>query len=209
MKYIFICLALLISNIVFGLSGKVISIADGDTLTVLTTDKQQVKVRLSGIDTPEKNQAYGTVAKQMLSGKVFGYIVKVEDHGKDQYGRTIGDVYLGDLWINLEMVKGGWAWHYKAYSDDERLAKAEIEARKARRGLWAGPDPMPPWEFRQRARSGNSETSRNWQTPAVTGYWLNTSSGVRHNSNCSNYKNTKRGRSCTRDEGRPGGCCGG
>ena len=209
MKKIILCLLIIISSFAHGLTGKVVSIVDGDMFTLLTIDNQQVKVRLYGIDTPEKNQAYGTVAKQMLSGKVSGYVIRVVDHGTDQYGRTLGDVYLGDLWINLEMVKGGWAWHYKAYSDDERLAKAEVEARAARRGLWAGSDPMPPWEFRQKARSGNSGASGKQQQPAVTGYWLNTSSGVRHNSNCSNYKNTKRGKSCSKDEGRPGGCCGG
>ena len=164
MKKLILCLVLFINTLAYGLTGKVVSIADGDTLTVLTEDKQQVKVRLSGIDTPEKNQAYGTQAKQMLSGKVFGYVVRVEDHGKDQYGRTLGDVYLGDLWINYEMVKGGWAWHYKQYSDDERLAKAEKEARLARRGLWAGPNPMPPWDFRRAQRAGDTESTRNWQT---------------------------------------------
>lgn len=190
---------LFLSQTILGLEGKVISIADGDTLTILTTQKQQVKVRLAGIDCPEKSQPYGSVAKQMLSGKVYGYNVKVKEHGKDQYGRTIGDVYLGDIWINYEMVKGGWAWHYKQGSKDKKIAQAEVEARKVRRGLWTDPNPVSPWEYRSPKSSKKP----------ITGYWLNESTGVRHNSNCPQYKNTKRGRPCKKDEGRPGGCCGG
>jgi micrococcal nuclease len=130
-------------------AGKVISIADGDTLTVLTANKQQIKVRLSGIDTPERKQAFGTKAKQALSSKVHGRTVRVKDNGKDRYKRTLGDVFLGERWINLELVKEGYAWHYKAYSKDKRLAQAEVEARSAKRGLWVDGKPVPPWEFRR------------------------------------------------------------
>ena len=204
------CLFLLFlcSVTVSAFEGKVISIADGDTLTVLTATKQQIKVRLAGIDTPEKSQAFGMKAKQALSQKVFGKTVEVKSSGKDRYGRTIGNIHLGKRWINLEIVEEGWAWHYKAYSKDRQLAQAEVNARRAMRGLWVDSNPVPPWEFR---RGGNERSSKSPKTPdkAITGYWLNESSGVRHNSNCHNYKNTKRGRACRKDEGRAGGCCGG
>ena len=185
-----------------------VSISDGDTLTILTVDNQQIKVRLSGIDTPEKSQAFGMKAKQALSSKVFGKTVEVKSSGKDRYGRTIGDIYLGERWINLEMVQEGWAWHYKSYSKDKRLAEAEVNARRALRGLWVESSPVPPWEYRRGGKSGSSKSSKRSEK-AITGYWLNESSGVRHNSNCHNYKNTKRGRACRKDEGRAGGCCGG
>jgi endonuclease YncB( thermonuclease family) len=215
MKNLVACLVFVVSTFAYGLTGKVISIADGDTLTVLTANKQQIKVRLSGIDTPEKAQAYGTKAKQALSTKVYGKVVEVKDHGKDRYGRTIGDIYLGKRWINLEMVQEGWAWHYKAYSKDERIAQAEQKARTARKGLWAEANPTPPWDFRSAQRSGSSSAgsssgaSEKQIDDATMSYWLNTSSNVRHNSGCRYYKNTKKGRACRKDEGKACGICGG
>lgn len=111
-------------------------------------------------------------------------------------------VYHAGRWINLEMMAGDWAWHYKQYSKDKKLAVSEVITRKAKRGLWADPSPMPPWEFRNGKISPKSET-------AVIGYWLNESSEVRHNSNCQHYKNTKRGKRCSKTEGQAGRCCGG
>ena len=137
-------------------SGKVISVADGDTITVLRSQdgtKTPVKIRLAGIDTPEKSQDYGNKAKQALSDKVFGKTVTITYSEKDRYGRTIGDVYLGNNWINLQMVSAGWAWHYKQYSKDKQLAAAETAARKMHYGLWADPNiPVPPWEYRAARR---------------------------------------------------------
>jgi micrococcal nuclease len=122
MKIYITCLIFILFSITaFALTGKVVSIADGDTLTVLTPEKQQIKVRLSGIDTPERKQAFGTQAKQALSSKVFSKTIRVRDNGKDRYGRTLGDLYLGERWINLELVSEGCAWHYKAYSKDKRV----------------------------------------------------------------------------------------
>ena len=210
MKYSRLCpILFMICSIASGFEGKVISIADGDTVTVLTTDKQQIKIRLSGIDTPERSQAYGTKAKQALSSKIFGKTVNVKDHGKDRYGRTIGDIYLGNRWINLEMVEEGFAWHYKQYSKNQKLAQAEVNARRALKGLWVDSSPIPPWEYRRGAKSGSSKASGKSQDKAITGYWLNTSSGSRHNSNCRYYENTSKGRPCGEKEGKPCGICGG
>ena len=108
---------------------------------------------------------------------------------------------VGDLDANEKMIQDGWAWHYKKYNDEERLAKLELSARQAKRGLWTDSNPLPPWEYRARKKSPNN-------TPA-TMFWLNTSSNVRHNENCEYFKNTKRGRSCGPNDGKACGRCGG
>lgn len=99
------------------------------------------------------------------------------------------------------MIEDGWAWHYKKYNDEARLAKLELSARKAKRGLWADANPLAPWDFRARKKRPNN-------TPA-TMFWLNTSSKVRHNQNCEYFKNTKRGRICGPNDGKACGRCGG
>jgi micrococcal nuclease len=133
----------------FGYPAKVISIIDGDTIHVLVADKQDVKIRLSGIDAPEQQQPFSKQSEQALSDKILGQTVEVKAHDTDRYGRTVADVFLGDRWINLEMVADGWSWHYVAYSSDRRLAEAEQKARKKKAGLWADRNPVPPWKFRQ------------------------------------------------------------
>lgn len=132
--------------------GKVVSIADGDTITVLDAEKVQHKIRLEGIDAPEKGQAFGTKSKEKLSELVGEKEVVVRWEKKDRYGRILGDVHLDDRLINLEMVQEGLAWHYKQYSKSKELAEAEDEARKAKKGLWADKSPEPPWEFRKKGR---------------------------------------------------------
>lgn len=134
------------------LSGKVIGISDGDTLTVLV-DKKPVKIRLDGIDAPESRQAFGTKARTKLSELAFGKIVRVEAKDKDDYGRTIGIVFADGVNVNAEMVKAGLAWHYKRYSMDSELDRLEREARQAKRGLWADKSPVEPWKYRIRARA--------------------------------------------------------
>jgi len=132
--------------------GKVVSIADGDTITVLDAEKVQHKIRLEGIDAPEKGQAFGTNAKEKMSELVGEKDVVVTWEKKDRYGRILGDVHLGDRHINLEMVQEGLAWHYKQYSKSKELAEAEDVARKAKKGLWGDKSPEPPWEFRKKGR---------------------------------------------------------
>lgn len=132
--------------------GKVVSIADGDTITVLDADKVQHKIRLQGIDAPEKKQAFGTKSKELMGEKVAGQEVVVTWTEKDRYGRVLGEVMIGTRHINLEMVQEGMAWHYKQYSKSKELAAAEDEARMAKKGLWADKEPVPPWEFRKQER---------------------------------------------------------
>jgi micrococcal nuclease len=122
-------------------------VIDGDTIEVLKGGKA-VKIRLNGIDCPEKNQAFGSRAKQYTSSLIFGKKVRVKEKELDRYGRTIADIYLGDVWVNQVIVENGYAWHYKRYSNDKSLDAAERNARKARLGLWSDLSPVPPWEFR-------------------------------------------------------------
>ena len=131
------------------LRGKVVSIADGDTITVLDADKKQHKVRLTGIDAPEKKQAFGAKSKDRLGELVAGKDVVVDWTEKDTYGRTLGKVRQGALDVNLQMVKDGLAWHYRRYSKSAELSMAEAEAKAGKKGLWADPNPVPPWEFRK------------------------------------------------------------
>jgi endonuclease YncB( thermonuclease family) len=205
----FLLLVLFCALSVFGYPAKVVGISDGDTCTVLTADNQQEKIRLAGIDTPEKAQAFGTKAKQALSDKVFGQTVEVKEQSRDRYGRTVADLYLGPRWINLEMVAEGWAWHYKEYSKDPQLAGAEQAARQAKFGLWADKEPVPPWDFRSGGKA-KLQVQEQTQIQAIDGgYWLNTSGNTRHNSRCKYFKNTKNGRPCSKDEGKACGTCGG
>jgi micrococcal nuclease len=107
------------------LRGKVVSIADGDTITVLDENKKQNKVRLNGIDAPEKKQAFGAKSKVRLGELVAGKDVVVEWKEKDKYGRIVGQVHQGSLDVNLQMVKEGLAWYYKKYSKSAELGRAE------------------------------------------------------------------------------------
>ena len=106
------------------------------------------------IDTPEGGQAYGDKAKQALSKKVFGQFVQVHWEKQDQYKRVLGNITIGKRWINYEMVAEGWAWHYKQYDKDKRFAEAEVKAKAARKGLWAGPNPVAPWDWRREKKGG-------------------------------------------------------
>jgi micrococcal nuclease len=126
----------------------VVAVADGDSITVLR-DKQQLKVRLQGVDCPEGGQAFGAAAKRFTSDLVFGREVMVRPRGTDRYGRMVADVTVDGRDVGLALVEAGFAWHFLRYSDDPRLAAAEQAARAARRGLWADPNPIPPWEYRR------------------------------------------------------------
>ena len=140
------------------LQGKVVNVADGDTLTVLDDHKTQHKIRLQGIDAPEKSQPFGQKSKQSLSQLVHSKMVTVEFEKKDKYGRTVGKVLLNDTDVCLEQIKLGMAWHYKKYAaeqpktDREIYAQAEQLAKSQAIGLWRDKNPMPPWDFRQQTK---------------------------------------------------------
>ena len=131
-------------------SGKVVGVVDGDTIDVLHAGRAE-RVRLIGIDCPEKRQAFGQRAKQATSDLAFGTVVTVAAPRRDRYGRLLGDVMLPDgTNLNRELVRRGMAWWYRKYSTDRRLEATEAAARQARRGLWADANPIPPWEWRRR-----------------------------------------------------------
>lgn len=140
------------------LAGRVVAIADGDTVTVLDNSNKQWKIRLMGIDSPEKKQAFGSKSKEHLSSLIFDKQVTVEFYKKDKYGRTVGKILVDGVDANLAQVKAGMAWHYKKYqkeqSMDDRLAyaRAEDQARTEKKGLWIDFDPVPPWDWRKRRK---------------------------------------------------------
>jgi len=147
---------------------KVVGVKDGDTFELLRDGKTTLTVRLLGVDTPEKNQAYGQRARQFASDLAFGKTVKLIEHNKDRYGRTVGTIILPDgRSLNEELVREGYAWHYKAYSKDKTLANLEADARRFKRGLWQDPNPVAPWDFRKQrsSKSSSPTTTSNNKAP--------------------------------------------
>lgn len=140
-------------NTDFDLRGRVVRVADGDTLSILENSGQQHTIRLFGIDAPERDQAYGKASRNALSAMVDGKTVAATVAETDDYGRTVATIYQGSTNVNLAMVNGGHAWWYRRYAAYERhLAEAEKVARRERRGLWADPQAKPPWEWRRNYR---------------------------------------------------------
>lgn len=131
----------------FAFPAKVVKISDGDTIMILQ-DKQQIKVRLFGIDAPEKKQDYGQKSRQFLASLIAGQVVEVEPKGKDRYKRTLGIIHYKGQDINAQMVLNGYAWAYVKYSII--YVDHESAARKNKQGLWQSSNPTPPWEWRKR-----------------------------------------------------------
>ena len=132
-------------------NGRVVGIIDGDTIEVLNGHHTE-RIRLSGIDCPEKGQAYGQRAKQAASALVFGKAVTLQTHSHDKYGRTLADVILPDgTNVNHMLVKQGWCWWYRKYApEDTVLEDLEAGARDAKKGLWVDPHPMPRWKWKMK-----------------------------------------------------------
>ena len=151
-----ICLLLALACVAHAetITGMVVGVTDGDTITVLDADKVQHKIRLAGIDAPEKKQAFGNRSKESLSDMVFDKTVNVETEKRDRYGRQIGKVLVDGLDVNLVQVERGMAWFFRQYQreqspNDRRLYEAAEDAAKAgKRGLWRDAEPVPPWDFR-------------------------------------------------------------
>jgi endonuclease YncB( thermonuclease family) len=141
------------------LSCKVVGIADGDTLTALCPGKERIKVRLAEIDAPEKAQPYGTQSRHSLSELCFHSTARIHRTGIDTYGRTLARVTCNGTDVNAEQVRRGLAWVYDHYVKDARLYPLQHSARSARTGLWADPDPVPPWKWR-RTRSNRPKPAR-------------------------------------------------
>jgi endonuclease YncB( thermonuclease family) len=129
-------------------AGKVVGIVDGDTLTLVTTSKQQYKIRLAEIDAPEKHQPFGTRSKQSLSDLCFGKQAEVTPRVIDRYKRTVAHIKCAGVDANTEQVNRGMAWVYRRYARNHNLYIQEHNARVAKRGLWSDPHPIAPWEWR-------------------------------------------------------------
>ncbi len=138
--------------------GRVVGVSDGDTVTVLTAENRQFRIRLSGIDAPEKKQPFGARAKETLARQVFGQPVTVEWSKTDRYGRIVGKIEVDGVDANLEQVREGSAWVYTQYLrelpvEDRRLyLQAQRQAQEERRGLWLDAQPEPPWQWRREKR---------------------------------------------------------
>lgn len=140
------------------ISGRVVRVADGDTIAVLDAGNVQHKIRLAGIDAPEKVQAYGRRSRESLYELVAGKTVIVETNKRDRHGRLLGKVLVNGRDINVEQIRRGLAWFYRQYerelaeTDRQDYERAETEAKDSHRGLWAERSPVPPWEFRSNGR---------------------------------------------------------
>lgn len=137
------------------IQGKVVGVIDGDTIDVLDASNTKHRIRLAGIDAPERRQAFGQKSKESLSDMVFARRVEVETHKNDRYGRRVGKVLVNGRDANLEQIRLGMAWFYREYkrelsaADRELYDLGEREAKRARFGLWVDANPMPPGEFRK------------------------------------------------------------
>ena len=158
MRKLLLFFVLFLSNIVNAktIEGLVVGVADGDTITLLDQQKNTYKIRLQGIDAPEKKQAFGEKSKQSLHDLVHGKQVRIEYDKEDKYGRIVGKITLDDLDICLQQLVLGMAWHYKKYQNEQSVPDrvvcndAELKSKSLKLGLWADETPMPPWEFRKK-----------------------------------------------------------
>ena len=173
------------------IEGKVVRVADGDTITVLDKDNKQHRIRFQGIDAPESKQAFGQVSKENLSKMVFGKQVTVLYSKMDKYRRVVGKVLIDGKDVNIEQVKAGLAWHYKKYQEEQpqedrvSYARAEEDARAAKRGLWQDPNPINPSDFRVEAKE-----ERAGPLPPEGSIVANRNSKKYHLPGCPGYRDT-------------------
>lgn len=190
MQYILLLLLILWPIVASAFPAKVIKISDGDTITVLTEDKRQVRVRLFGVDTPEKSQARGRQAADFTKSVSALQMVDIQEMDVDRYGRLVGKVTLADgRVLNAELVANGWAWVYRDYCKTaECTAWSELEgqARAKRVGLWQDRSPQAPWEWRREQRGGGQKKPLLAQA-AVAAYSGNIQSHTFHRSGCTFY----------------------
>jgi len=153
--------ALLSPLLALGVSieGQIVGVSDGDTVTLLDAQKTQWKIRLLGIDAPERKMPFGQRSKQYLADMVYKKNVTIEYSKRDRYGRTLGKILVGGIDANLAQIRAGMAWHYKQYQRDQSFedrqlySGAEEAARSSRLGLWADATPTPPWDWRKQQRT--------------------------------------------------------
>jgi endonuclease YncB( thermonuclease family) len=158
MKKLILIFILFLSNFAYAktIEGLVVGVADGDTITVLDQQKNTYKIRLQGIDAPEKKQAFGEKSKQSLHDLVHSKQVRIEYDKEDKYGRIVGKVTVDDVDVCLQQLVLGMAWHYKKYQNEQSVSDralysdTELKSKSLKLGLWTDDTPMPPWEFRKK-----------------------------------------------------------
>ena len=142
------------------LDGTIVGVADGDTVTLLDASNTQHRIRLDGIDAPERTQPHGQRARQSLAAMAHGRVARADCPKVDRYGRAVCRVIVDGIDVGLEQIRRGYAWHYVKYAheqraaDREKYARAESDARSASAGLWSFSDPVPPWDYRRAPRGG-------------------------------------------------------
>jgi endonuclease YncB( thermonuclease family) len=141
-------------------TGKVVGVADGDTITVLRDGRDQVKIRLYGIDAPESGQPFGKASKHNLSSMVYRQSVQVEVMDTDRYGRTVARIIVEGKDVNAAQLRSGYAWLYRQYCKSWACGewlRLETDARSSQIGLWADKEPVPTWQWR-RDKKGASKS---------------------------------------------------
>lgn len=134
-------------------SGRVVKIVDGDTYDILING-EQLRIRMDGIDAPERGQPYSKISKEYLGRLCDGETIRLEIKSKDRFGRTVAKSWVsGNRELGAEMIRAGMAWHFKKYSDDIRLGVLEQQARREHVGLWSDPNPIAPWDYRKMKRA--------------------------------------------------------
>lgn len=164
-KFILVCLFIVVSQAIHAevLVGKVVGVSDGDTITVLDANKTEHKIRLMGIDAPEKSQDFGNQSKRALSDYIYQQEVTVEYKKQDRYKRKVGKVIFEGKDICLAMIEQGMAWHYKDYEkeqskiDRDLYSQAELKARNEKRGLWQTSNAIEPSIFRKKQSNRKNE----------------------------------------------------
>jgi micrococcal nuclease len=146
--FTFLSITVSISQTIF--TGKVVGIKDGDTIVVIDSLNTQTTLRLAEVDCPEKNQPFGTKAKQFTSDQVYLKNVKYIVTDIDRYGRSIAMIYYdNNKYLSAEIIKAGMGWHYKKYSKSIELDEFENQAKKNKIGLWIDENPKSPSEWRK------------------------------------------------------------
>ncbi len=171
-------------------SAKVIAVLDGDTVLIRRSNSL-VKIRLAGIDAPEKAQIFGETSKRSLSGMVLGKQVKVNSRAVDQYGRMVAHLSVNGLDVNAEQIRRGMAWEYSNFHSNQALIALQEEARQAPRGLWAQGNPTPPWDWRKQHPSTVAAQPHAIVSPATT---RATATSLDHS--CGNKKHCSEMSSC-------------
>jgi len=167
-------------------NGVVVGVTDGDTITVLKSDNEQIKIRLAEIDCPENGQDFSRVAKRFVSDLCFGKEIEVKPTGIDKYGRTVAHIVLPDgTDLSEELLKAGLAWHYKKYSTNRHLGDFEIEARRKKLGVWSMANPTAPWDFRH-GQKGVQRINTGFKNQSYE-YHGNVSSRIFHGTDCKYY----------------------